>query len=634
MEEIANQVEEREEVESTNNSEKPEEPKKKNKHLFFWIAFPIGWTLLNAIALFYFDLANGPLVWFILELIFLAVFFVVRVLLRDKKFWIRLLTWVGFVALTVGVVLLNQPQYRRKAAFYYNNPVKIAEPLQLNQGKVQGFYNEDQTVKVYAGIKYAQAERWKEPKEYTWEGIQDGTYFGPRSMQPKSNPFMDTLTDIYSERAWRPSYIMHPYQDRSEDGLYLNIWRPNTTATNLPILVYIHGGSLTNGSSADNDINGESMAKLGVIMITIQYRLGVFGYFAHPDLKAEALAETGHATTGNYGLLDQVYALKWINENAVNFGGDKNNITIAGESAGSSSVSALCSTPLASGLFKRAIGESSSLVIKKAPHTYRKEADAYKISENILAEFKCSTIEQLRTIPAEKLVETKFKNQEMMMDGYALTKDPYQVYLDHENNEEALLNGYNVKEADGFVIPMYLFNPINAGNIKARLIEGFGETYGPQIYDLYKPKIDADPQGAFCEIYSVYWFIMPHHSWSNMALANGVNVYRYQFTKMNGYREAYHSGEIIYAYGNLAKSHRQYAYNASDYELQNTMMNYWANFAKTGNPNGGTLPTWNKYNSSTDPVMELGSNVGSIADKYLNLYNILDQYLDSVIASE
>ena len=605
---------------------------KKHKHLFFWIAFPIGWTIISALLIFYFDLANGPLVWFIVELVFLVAFFLVRVLLREKKFWVRLLTWVGFIGLTVGVVLLDQTKYVRKSAAYYKNPVKIAEPLQLNEGKVQGIYNVDKTVQIYAGIPYAQAERWKEPKAITWTDVRDGSYFGSRSMQPKSNSIGDTLVDIYAEKAWHPNYIMKPFQDRAEGSLYLNIWRPNNTDTNLPILVYIHGGSLTSGSSADDDINGEAMAKLNVIMITIQYRLGVFGYFAHPDLKAEALSETGHATTGNYGLLDQVFALNWINNNAINFGGDKNNITIAGESAGSSSVSALCSTPLASGLFKRAIGESSSLVIKKAPHTYRKEADAYKVSENILKEFKCSTIQELRNVPAEKLTETKFKNSEMMMDGYALTKDPYQVYLDHENNEEALLNGYNVKEADAFVVPQFLFNPTNARNIRDRLIGYFGETYGPQIYDLYKTKIDVDAFSAFNEIISVYWFIMPHHTWSNMALANGVDVYRYQFTKENGYRGTYHSGEIIYAYGNLYKSDRQYAYNSSDYELSNVMLNYWANFVKTGDPNGGTLPTWNKYQSATDPVMGLGATVQSIPDQYLELYNLLDQYLDSVLS--
>ena len=614
--------------------DKEVEAPKKKKHLFFWIAFPIVWSILTSLAIFYFDLANGPLIWFIVELVFLAAFFAVNVILVRKKIWIRLLTWVGFIGLTIGVIIFDKPTVERKSAAYYKNPVKITEPLVLNQGKIQGIYNKDKTVKIYAGIPYAKAERWKEPKEYTWDNVIDGSYFGPRSMQPKQNPVVDSLVDIYSEKGWHPDYNMVPEQNRSENGLYLNIWRPNNTETNLPILVYIHGGSLTSGGGSDNDINGEAMAKLGVIMITIQYRLGVFGYFAHPDLKAEALAETGHATTGNYGLLDQIFALKWINENASNFGGDASNITIAGESAGSSSVSALCTSPLSTGLFKRAIGESSSLVIKKTPHTYRKEEDAYKVSKNILKEFKCSTIEQLRKIDAYKLTETKFENTQMMMDGYALSKDPYQVYLDHENHEEALLNGYNVKEADAFVIPTYLFSPTNASNIKGRLIKAFNQEYGTKIYNLYKSKINRDAFSAFNEIISVYWFIMPHHTWSNMALTNGVTVYRYQFTKDNGYRSNYHSGEIIYAYGNLARSNKQFAYNKSDYKLQNTMLNYWANFVKNGNPNGEGLPTWNQYQNNTDNVQELGSNVGSIPDKYLELYDLIDQYLDVKIAEE
>ena len=606
----------------------------KKKHLFFWIAFPIGWTIISLVLIFYYDLANGPLFWFIFQLVVLVAFFVVRLLIRDKKAWVRLITWGAFLITTFSVMSFNKTPYVKKSAVYYDNPVLIEEPLTLNQGKVKGFYNEDKTVQVFAGIPYATAERWKEPKEYTWDDVIDGTYFGARSMQPASTPVTDTLVDIYSEGKWRPNYKVEPYQDREEGGLYLNIWKPNTTETNLPILVYIHGGSLTNGSGASEDTNGESMAKAGVIMITIQYRLGVFGYFAHPDLKQEALSETGHATTGNYGLLDQVYALKWINDNAINFGGDKNNITIAGESAGSSSVSAICSTPLASGLFKRAIGESSSLVIKKAPHTYRTEKDAYETSENILKEFKCSSIEELRKVKAEKLVETKYSNSSMMLDGYALTKDPYQVYLDGENNEEALLNGYNVKEADAFVIPMYLTSPTSSKNIKERLTKTFDEETGNQIYKLYESKIKEDAFSAFNEIMSVYWFIMPHHSWSNMALANGVDVYRYQFTKENGYHGTYHSGEIIYCYGNLNKSTRPYAYNESDYQLENTMLGYWSNFAKNGNPNGEGLPIWNQYASNTDGVMELGKNVKKFDDQYLSLYNIIDSYLDKVIEKD
>ena len=420
---------------------------------------------------------------------------------------------------------------------------------------------------------------------------------------------------------------MHPEQNMSEDSLYLNIWRPNNDDINLPILVFIHGGSLTTGSSAFEEYNGEEMAKKGVIMITITYRLGVFGYFAHQDL----IDESPNNTTGNYGLLDQIEALKWINNNASYFGGDKDNITIAGESAGSSSVSALCTSPLAKNLFKRAIGESSSLVLKAPPHTYRKMDDALKVGEEVMKEFNCSTIEELRNIPAEKLVTTNTSNSGMTLDGYALTKDPYQVYLDHENNEEALLNGYNVKEADAFVIPDNLLSPTNKDNILSRLSKVFGDKYAKEIYELYEEDIQKDAFAAFNEIISVYWFIYPHHSWSNTALDNGVEVYRYQFTKYNGFHETYHAGEMIYAYGNVKHSPYGYRYNQSDIDLAETMLSYWSNFAKNGNPNGSDLPVWETYVTNGE-VMELGANVGSFEDKYLDLYPILDNFIDENLA--
>ena len=605
---------------------------KKKRHLLFWILFPIVWTLIVALLVFYFDLANGPIVFFILELVLLVAFFIARVLFRDRKILIRLLTWVSFIALTVAFVSLSTPTTVRKSAAYYSNPEVINEVLELNEGKVKGFYNQDKTVRVYAGIPYARAERWKLPQTYTWDNVIDGRYFGPRSMQPISSSVTNTLVDIYSEKSWHPNYQMQPLQEMSEDSLYLNIWRPNTDQTNLPILVYIHGGSLTTGASSYENYNGESMAKTGVIMITIQYRLNIFGYFAHPDLKVESLAETGNATTGNYGLLDQIFALKWINDNADNIGGDKNNITIAGESAGSSSVSAICASPLAKNLFKRAIGESSSLIVKRAPHTYRSMDEAYQVSRNIMKEFNCKTIDELRKVPAEKLVNTKYKNPSMMLDGYALTKDPYQVYHDGENNEEALLNGYNIKEADAFVVPTFLFSPTNKSNAKGRLIDYFGSEYGQKIYDLYKDKIEKNAFEAFNEIISVYWFIQPHHSWSNMAKNNNIPVYRYQFTKENGYHGTYHSGEMPYCYGNLKLSGKTFAYDESDYKLEKTMLTYWSNFAKTGNPNGEGLPTWDEY-TSNGQVMELGEHVGPFEDKYLALYDLIDRYIDKQIAS-
>ena len=570
------------------------------------------------------------MVFFIFELILLVALFVLRVIFRGKKGWVKLVIWVSFVFLTGSNIVFCKPSEKEVRAYYYDNPVFIETPLELNEGKVKGVYNKDQDVEIYAGIQYAKAERWKEPEPYTWEGVKDGSMFGPTAMQSKPNSVMDSLADIYSEKTWRPNYLMKPLQNRSEEkALQLNIWRPKN-ASNLPILVYIHGGSLTNGSSAATDINGETMAKHGVIMITIQYRLGVFGYFAHEDLAKE----NEHGTTGNYGLLDQIFALKWINNNAANFGGDKTQITIAGESAGSSSVSALCTSPLAKNLFRYAIGESSSLVMKEAPHTYRTREKAYEVSTNILKEFKCKSIEELRKIPAKKLVETKNANQEMMLDGYALTKDPYQVYVDKENNEQALLNGYNVKEADAFILPSYLLSPTNKKNIEKRLANYFNKKYAKEIYELYKDKIESNASEALNEIMSVYWFIMPHHVWSNMALATSEPVYRYMFTKENGYHGTFHSGEIVYAYGNLDKQGRPYAYDDKDKALSEAMVKYWSNFVKTGNPNGEGLTTWNIYYPNVASILELGENIQEIPDKFVKLYEIIDRYLDEKVTAK
>ena len=586
-------------------------------------------ALLGAILVFYLDLANGPLVLFILELILLGALIAVIFILRKKGFWLRSIPWATFVVVNLIIVLCAHPSEIDIPANRSGKMIKT-EVLSLKDGKVQGVYNKDQDVEIFAGIPYAKAPigelRWKEPQDVeAWDDVRDSSYFAPKSMQEASNSVVNTAIDIYAMKKWVPNYNMEPVQKMSEDSLYLNILRTKEISEPLPILVYIHGGSLKSGTSANYTFDGETFAKRHVIMITVSYRLGVFGYFAHPSLKAESL----NGTTGNYGLLDQIKALKWVNDNAEYFGGDKDNITIAGESAGSSSVSAICSSPLASGLFKSAIGESSSLVVKKAPHTYRTLEKAYEEGEKVFKDFKASSIEDLRKVPASKLVNTSSVNQEMTLDGYALTKDPYQVYLDNENNETNLLNGYNVLEADAFVIPGRLFSPTNKKNIRSRLIEGFNEETADKLMEVYKDRIEKDAFSVFNEIYSVYWFIYPHHSWSKMALNSNVNVYRYQFTKENGYYGTYHSGEIIYAYGNISKSNHLECYDESDDKLSDIMVSYWTNFARSGNPNGEGLPTWNKYESNGN-VLELGSNVGPISDRYLNVYNILEEYIDSL----
>lgn len=579
------------------------------------------------------DLANGPLVLFILELIAFVGFIVSSILLMNKRKLIRMIPFLSILAITALFFILSKPKTEYKRATRGNT--KETEVLTLKNGDIKGLYTEDLDVEVYAGIPYAEAPigdlRWKEPKaKSNWDGVLDCTKFAPNSYQAKKNSIMSTLVDMYAEGGWHPDYTSYPDQYMSEDSLYLNIWRPKNRSGNLPILVYIHGGSLTGGSSNGDDYNGEAMAREGIIMITISYRLGVFGYFAHPDL----ISESSNNTTGNYGLLDQIEALKWVNDNASYFGGDKNNITIAGESAGSSSVSALCVSPLAKGLFKRAIGESSSIVGKYPPHTFRSLDSALSMGKNIMKEMHCNSIEELRKLSPEELIKTKYINSSMTIDGYAITKSPYETYLAHENNEEALLNGYNVKEADAFVVPTMLFDLPNKDNIKGKLSEYFDLTLAEEMVLLYKNEIDKDAFSVFNEIISAYWFFMPHYEWSILAINNGEDVYRYQFTKENGYYGTYHSGELIYAYGNLDKSLHGFAYNDSDYSLSKIMVGYFSNFVKYGNPNGDSLPNWKKWESEGDSLLELGEVIQEIPEKYVSAYKIIEDWNERVNEKE
>ena len=602
----------------------------KGGKIAFWISFPLTAVLVYFVILFFFDLSNGPIVLLVLELIAFSLAVIIRIILRNKRFVIRMIPTISLALISILLMGLSRPSVDKKSAAYYENPTHT-EVLRLANGDVQGVYNKDKTVEIYAGIPYAEAPsgelRWKEPVPVkNWEGVKDCSYFGPRAMQVDQSSFITSAVDMYAQKGWYPDYDMHPLEPMSEDFLSLTIWKPVTEEKNLPILVYIHGGSLTTGGASYEDYNGEEVAKKGVIMINIQYRLGIFGYFAHEEL----IKESPNGTTGNYGLLDQIEALRWVNNNAAYFGGDNANITIAGESAGSSSVSALCSSPRAKGLFKRAIGDSSSVVVKTPPHTYRKMEDALKTGDAIMKEMNCSSIEELRKVDANKLLSTKYTNSSMTLDGYALEENPYDAYVNHHNNEVELLNGFNVLEADAFVVPQYLLSPTSKDNIHARLVETFGEIYAAKIETLYKDKIEKDAFSAFNEIISVYWFMHPHYSWRNLARRNGVKVYSYQFTKDNGFYGTYHSGELIYCFNTFSKSNHKSSYNESDHKLGETMLTYWTNFAKTGNPNGEGLPLWTYDVDAYDYlIMELGEHVGPIRDPYLDLYPIIDEFIDS-----
>ena len=503
---------------------------------------------------------------------------------------------------------------------------KTTEIIQTKNGKVRGISNPKISVELFAGIPFAEPPvgnlRWKEPVDVrNWDGILEADHFAPMAMQSR---YPKIVTKIFN------AYI-HSSGDRtdfgpmSEDCLYLNIWRPAGTDANskLPVLVYIHGGSLVSGSSWFESYDGEVLAQKGIIVINIAYRLGVFGYFAHEDL----IKESPNNTTGNYGLLDQIKALEWINKNVECFGGDVHNITIAGESAGSSSVNALCASPLAKGLFRRAIAESSSLVIQVPSHTFRSKEAALDMGKKIMEEFKASSIEDLRAVPAEKLIKTSHANNAMTVDPYAMPEYPWEIYQKGLNHEEALLNGFNHNEGLAFT---FLSN-INKRNYKKMLYESPYITDVEGLCKLEEIETNSQAKQFYTDIFSVVCFTYPHYSWTKVVSAQGKPVYEYIFTKENSGVSTMHSGEMVYAYGNLDKNKKN-IYNGEDYKLEAIMTEYWANFVKYGNPNGDNLPLWedsSKLNEHCgEYVLELGAEVRTVIDPFLKYYEYINFDID------
>lgn len=594
--------------------------------------------LVKLIILSFFALINLVLLILLIDMFNIRTFgivlsFVIYALLiaflfyfLKKKWYIKLATILGGILVISITFTVAHPLTSRVKAVNYDNPEKT-QIIEVEGGKIRGVLSEDKEVEIYTGIPYAKAPvgdlRWVEPQNVeSWEGIKECDYFAPKAMQAKTNWFFDTGTRFVLENGWNIDYHSYDQEEMSEDCLYLNVFKSKNATGDSPVLVFYHGGSLMSGSTSFGDYRGEEFARKGVIFVSVAYRVGVFGYFAHQELIDNSL----HHTTGNYGLLDQIKALKWVNDNIHVFGGDKNNITIAGESAGSSSVSAICSSPLAKGLFKKAIGESSSVVTKVPPHTYRSLDKALEMGNDIMSEFKCQNISELRNVKAEKLINTKYENNALTIDGYALEKSPYEVYLANEQNEEALLNGCNLNEADSFIVSLYMLNKTNLSNYKERL-EGVFDKYTDKILALY-PEIKTNQEAyeVFNEILSVYWFVYPHHSWQSLAKQNGEKVYNYLFTKTNGYMSTWHSGEMIYAYDNVKNSSYPYRYDDSDLALATTMSSYWVNFIKNGNPNGDNLPTWDEWNQADNKVMELGLNVSKIDDPFSKLYPVLEEF--------
>ena len=599
------------------------------------VGFVILLALTAALCALLFLLGRINLPGWLLAAALFGGFVFVRLRVLDGGFLPRL---AGWVVLLVGLALnfiLFGPPIRPIPAVEGKNPTPTGV-VTVAQGDLTGVYTADGGVEVYTGIPYAAPPvgelRWREPQSAEpWEGVRVCDHFAPMSMQVRSATWFNSLTEWGIYHTFRPKLVGNTLEPMSEDSLYLNVWKPAGVQEKLPVMVYIHGGSLTTGQPSWVEYNGESLARKGVVVVNFGYRLNVFGYLATEQLAAESPS----GTTGNYGLLDQIAALRWVHDNIAAFGGDPEQVTICGESAGASSVNALCVSPLSEGLFRRAIAESSGVVAKQPYHTFRPLADALEMGRNIMAEFGADSMDDLRGIPAERLVKTKFTNNSMTVDGYAVTEQPYLTYEKGENHEEALLNGFNVHEADLFT----LFTKVTQDNYVDTLRPLLGDRaedaaalYPPTPVDEtyhYLVEAGGDAKGSSNAVYSAAWFSYSHYCWTRLLAAQGKPVWEYRFTKDNDGLGSAHGGELPYAFGNLDR--HAWLYDESDRALSEVMQEYWANFVKYGDPNGAGLPAWEPTRDGRT-VLELGERIAPVPDPALALYDLLDAYQDSVTA--
>ena len=582
------------------------------------IGFGIFGSLLFLIMLAVLELNKNTILGFVLLLavtVGFAVLFI-KVLHGGKWYW-KLLGWLGWIGAFVLILLLTWPLMKRVPAYEGSTPV-YTETVSLGKGDVRGVVIDGGRVELYAGIPYAKPPvgdlRWREPQDPdAWEGVLDADHFAPMCMQPVELPIVSSLKQIIGYHDYKISLSDNYRPAVSEDGLYVNVWKPAGKAENLPVLVYIHGGTLQTGQPWYADYAGTGLAREGVVVVNLGYRLGVFGYLADEGLKAES----ANGTTGNYGLLDQIKALEWVRDNIAAFGGDPLNVTLAGESAGAASVSAICTSPLAKGLFKNVLLESSTVASIEPPHSFRTYEDAIASGNELKARYNVKTPQELRALDAEAIVNEAYTQHFMTVDGCALIETPYESYKKGVYNEQAILHGYNSEESGPFLI----LGHASMKNYEQRVRSYFKE-YADDVLRIFAPTTDAEAKEMWAGIYGAIFFNYPHYCLNRLAAENGIPVWEYYFSKHNGRLGAWHSGELIYFYGNLPE--RSKLFDEADYALEKNVTGYILNFMRTGDPNGEGLPAWESNTDSTR-LMEFGDHTEMIDEKYLALYAIMDR---------
>jgi len=475
---------------------------------------------------------------------------------------------------------------------------RAQEPFRVTGGQISGTATADGAVRVFRGIPFAAPPvgdlRWKAPQPVVpWSGVRKCDRFGPSPVQGSPAPF----------GPWSAEYLI-PKEPISEDCLYLNVWSGAKNAREkLPVLVWIYGGGFNSGGAGVPIYDGETTARKGIVFVSFNYRVGPFGFLAHPELTKES----GKNASGNYGLMDQIAALRWVQENIAQFGGDPANVTIAGQSAGSMSVNCLVASPLAKGLFNKAIAESGAAFSRFQTPLADAEAQGVKFAQSLGA----ASLADLRAKPADEILKKAGGFRGPVIDGYLLPKPVAAIFAEKMQNDVVLLTGWNEDEGVSFAPPK------GAEAFRQQIENQYGENAATFLKH-YPAATDAEAAASQQRLGRDQTFGSQNYAWAKLHGEQGGTAYVYRFTRKvpatGEYAKygAFHTGEVPYAYDNLKFIDRTLRpLEPADAALARVMAAYVANFVKTGNPNSPGLPLWPVFSTSGKSVMELGTKVGA-----------------------
>jgi len=479
--------------------------------------------------------------------------------------------------------------------------------IQTPDGSISGYRSGD--IAVFKGIPFAAPPvgelRWKAPQPVKpWKGVMKCEKFSASPIQNKPVPFM----------MWTKEFITPP-GNLNEDCLYLNIWTPaKSMGEKLPVLVWIYGGGFSSGSAACDVYDGEEMAKKGIIFVSFNYRVGVLGFLAHPELSRES----ENKVSGNYGLMDQIAALTWVKQNIGLFGGDPAKVTIGGQSAGSMSVGAMVVSPLTAGLFNGAIAQSGGILSRFVTSL----PDAEKSGQAFMTKIKAANIGELRNKSPEELLAAG-QNFGMVADGYVLPEDILSAFHNGQFNDVAMMAGWVT--GDGSLMGSQEMIP---EKYKAEATSNYGDK-AEDYLRLFPGNTKEEVAASFKKAGLMRFAALPAHLWAGF---NKNKAYLYEFSHVPADKPdfpnygAFHTSEVPFALHTLHLWQRPW--RDVDYKVEKEMNSYWVNFIREGNPNGKDVPEWKSYDKAEGNIMVIGGELKLQQGLYKEEFDFLEKNID------